>query len=538
MEGPHKDDPVVEQRPMVDRYAARIGQVVALIFTLVILIRPAYFEYLRQVRIESSPPAQAIKLDISTPSKTAWVGKDFPVSIALIDLNNKKVTAQRDVPLNLDITSLSGKIIASQKTTIEKGHASATFHLTFDRPGFNSVVVNSNNALLDSVNLDVWNPDSQVIQFLNDQVQTAPASDSSELLTPQSRRAQPPNPSTLRFISASTAAGQQEETIRILPELVINPKRKILADGKDAATLQIQLIATDGNMEWMFYQHEEDIGFSAETSGPLSNSQSVIIPKGQNKSNIITLTSMKAGSVEIRCILEQQPHDFPILQVKPKTIDFIVSIESIGFEPISSNLSINRVKSFELYFTDGSGKGQKLPPSDPVNIELESESGIGNIESNATLTPSDSRRFIHYTGLWIGKDHITAIGNYAGLALNGKAETNIQFPWIIFTVALLVVFACSLIRCLSIIGLGGKQFFWTGFINAIKAWYFQESMGIGFLASLFMIVVPVALIIPFWKNLLSPLFEISVPGLISLFGKDATLKLLEKIFPLLSRKAG
>jgi hypothetical protein len=256
------------------------------------------------------------------------------------------------------------------------------------------------------------------------------ASDSQEPENKPSQGEGHRHPSEAGSASADVAGELQTY---VLPRLhVLSPK--YLRAGRDDAEILISLTIMKGGRPSDFKDHE-DIVFNIEpvqANVSFFPSNVITIKKGANRSERIKLTAEQPCDIELACTPDQ---DYPGMRpLEPKSVQFIPPIDGIEIAPQSGDVQVNISRPFVLYLrNETGGVGMPMAPSQPVDVQLESENGNGKVvEPSVQLSAQKPSILVHYVGQRIGTDTIIARANYAEGPISGNATRRIAFPWVLF----------------------------------------------------------------------------------------------------------
>lgn len=321
--------------------------------------------------------AAPAKLRLDTPAANAWIGEEQRIQVTLVDTDDRPAAAPRDWPVALTVTDPAGA--ANRFTiTIARGASTQTFPFTPARAG-------------------IWEIGASDPQLLDGAVVLAAG-------VRQSASPPPSEPAFERGENGGTRANGGVELGEILQpppspvsapssmpqiELRASPRRKLLADGKDVATIYGLLTGEAAAAQDIELRLHNDDGTLAPAA--------VHIPKGQY-SGSARLTSQRPGAVTIeylgantnaRIVGEarlQVAFGPPItrlaLAVSPPTISFLESADIVVRLLDEDGRQLATDEPREVFLTIEGGGAQL----EPATLKFPA----GSAEQRARLRPTQA----------------------------------------------------------------------------------------------------------------------------------------------------
>ena len=299
--------------------------------------------------------------------------------------------------------------------------------------------------------------------------------------------------------------------ITIIPKIeVFVSAPHLWADGQTPAVIHISLTAVNGNETWN-YASQEELVFQLEPRNVLFDPARVKIAPGATTSEPATLTAKQPLRLQVTCTPDRKYEGLAITKAQPENIEFITPIDAIGIEPVSGTCPVNVAMPFEIFlYNKKDPQKTRLPPRNPISIQVVSESGNGNIAKQPVpLTEQELSRFVDYVGTKTGGDTIKAIASYEGYRIEGRSDRKIVFPLWLFMSGVAG----------SLLGSGVRYF--KAEPSERNMMVFFESLFYGVVVCIIMIIYPIGTKFPQITNFIQPLLIFVLVALVSFYGPQS-----------------
>ena len=293
---------------------------------------------------------EPIKLRIDTSAANGWTGQPQTARITFLDTNDVPVATPRDWSVKLTLKLPTGTT-QTQTLKVPAGSMSQLFTFTPDQAGVWEVSVSHRELLADTTVL---------------------------MTQPKLSPPTPPNP------SGRTREGggiDLSEILRGQPsippqlELRATPRRKLLADGKDSASIYALLVAPVTGAP-------EDVTLSLLNDDGTLAPDVVVIPKGKF-SGTARLTAQRSGKVTVEYVGATPAAQ--LLGTPRVEVDFGPPITKLGLSTSPPQMSLLEATELVVRLLDESGK--PLATDEPRQVFLTIDKGNGELEPNTLNFP-------------------------------------------------------------------------------------------------------------------------------------------------------
>ena len=358
------------------------------------------------------------KISVKPDKRTVQVGESFRIEVALIDAGNAQVSAPKDFEISLDILFPSGQ--TNKRTLVlRRGRSVASISLSLTEPGINRLRA-AHPELREGGGSVMVRSSQQNTPRVGQRITRRPPAQSSTrtrevvVPAPPPPRPQGPSPPTTRIRGLIGQAGSETETAESVDtsetepavvdtagdistqpslgalstqplsptqeggtavlEFDFSPQRKLLADGRDGATISAFLTPSNG--------------FDREVEVQLHNSDGTLeprilrFPRGEWVADTI-LTSDRPGRVTVRAVRVNPPVEMKA--PAELNLDFAPPIyeSKISAGPREFTLLDQTIISVELFDHNG------LPviTDDPREVHIALAQGSGHLDSTDLVIP-------------------------------------------------------------------------------------------------------------------------------------------------------
>jgi hypothetical protein len=301
------------------------------------------------------PERKPLKILVQSQTQSLRAGEAVEIEMILQDANNQTVKALRDMTVTIEVRLPSGKVDSSA-ATIRAGESSQKLRLPLNEPGLNYIWVKHAELLGGGVHVNVKPSGSMIPR-------------------------QPFVPLELR---------------KLILTLRHSPQRRLLADGKDAATIQAFILDADSLAT--------DVRVRLFNSGGTMMPQPLVIPRGQDLGTS-TLTSDKVDTVTVEYLSSTPPAE---LQGETKlSIPFAPPITRLELK--ASPPLITLAERTELIVRLLDDNNNPVATDEPRPISFAIESGRGEIEAEEiTIMPGKFEGRTTFLPTWRGQVNLSA----------------------------------------------------------------------------------------------------------------------------------
>ena len=326
--------------------------------------------------------ADPVKVAVRTLTRSLRAGNEVEIEVALEDSASQPAKAPKQLRVSVEVKSADGAVAPLGKISFEPGQQVKRARYTLPNPGLQYL----------------WARQAELLgggTFVKVTGRPAPPSSPAEApkpAFPAASQASPPRSpaeaARLAFPVASPASHRPTLALRY------SPQRRLLANGRESATIQAFLMGDDCTAS-------ADIRIRFASSGGRLEPAPLVIPHGADYGEA-ELTSDEAGTA----VVEYMNSDPPVALDGDRAL-------KIAFDPPISSLSlsaspsaISLVDFAELIVTLSDDAGRPVPTALDRKVSLALVSGRGSIEpevgavlsqgfeTRATLRPFSSGHFV------------------------------------------------------------------------------------------------------------------------------------------------
>ena len=299
--------------------------------------------------------------------RTVKPGDEAEIRLFLLNANNEHVSAPKDLPVQIEVSTLSGELLEAREVTIEAGEGSETF--TIKAPNeVGSLEIRAKQPLLldGGSTLDVRSQPSAPRQRQRDAAakRTAdrPNKSSSIRLPEYGSSGLGAKLFYVSFVSFGEKPSKRDQhnlALRYLPE------RSILADGKDAATVYV----------YLNQPATSDIQVYLHNSGGQLAANPLVVRKDEIQAHT-TLTSQEAGHITVA--YQGSIPKSALEADRNLSITFSVPITKLSLKAAPPKIPL--VDQAQIVVRLLNNIGTPVATDEPREVSLDIESGRGEID--------------------------------------------------------------------------------------------------------------------------------------------------------------
>ena len=402
-----------------------------------------------------------VKLDVKPQEQSIRKGGEAKLQVTLRNAKNQPVKASKDLSVQVESKSPSGKVARTQ-VTFKAGETEKEVRLPAEETGITEIRAMQREMLDGGTFVSVKPTASKSLEQSQQPTQkTGARGAKSGREAPE--RATKPEPDSSRndrqrlfrrplyvlssfrgiFSSESAEAADDSEYQDTPPSpkkplltLRYSPQRRLHADSADAATIQAFLLGESGGAD-------ADISLRLFASAGRLDPQKLVIRKKDDKGSSI-LTSDQIGTATVECMASHPAVEF--YGGRELKIAFGPPISELSLE--ASPRIVSLAEGADLIVKLLNHKRQSEPTDEPRQVSLAIKSGRGEVDPKdfAIATGQSSRRVPFYP-TWRGEVHLAA-------SANNLADAD-AFLQVVLPISLLIAAGLGGIA-------GGAVAMWTG----------------------------------------------------------------------------
>jgi len=399
-----------------------------------------------------------VKLDVKPQEQSIRKGGEAKLQVTLRNAKNQPVKASKDLSVQVESKSPSGKVARTQ-VTFKAGEAEKEVRLPTEETGITEIRAMQREMLDGGTFVNVKPTASKKSEEPTQKTRGRGAKSGPEAPEgtikpePDSSRNDPqrlfPRPlyvlSSFRGIFSSESAEAADDSEyqdtppspkKPLLTLRYSPQRRLHADSADAATIQAFLLGESGGAD-------ADISLRLFASAGRLDPQKLVIRKKDDKGSSI-LTSDQIGTATVECMASHPAVEF--YGGRELKIAFGPPISELSLE--ASPRIVSLAEGADLIVKLLNHKRQSEPTDEPRQVSLAIKSGRGEVDPKdfAIATGQSSRR-VRFYPTWRGEVHLAA-------SANNLADAD-AFLQVVLPISLLIAAGLGGIA-------GGAVAMWTG----------------------------------------------------------------------------